>query len=119
MGQGKLEDFGAYQKSLILFDAVAEDVSKWLMSFQCSRLASQQLASADSICANMEEGFGRESRKEYRHYLVIARGSARETSGRYQRLKHWIPEEVIHKRVALADEISKILTATINRLKQP
>lgn len=93
MGQGRLEDFGAYQKSLQLFDCVAEDVNRWLTSFHCGRLASQQLASADSVCANMEEGFGRESRKEYKHYLVIARGSVRETSGRYQRLKHWIQKK--------------------------
>jgi four helix bundle protein len=117
MEQGNLEHFGAYQKSLQLYEFVVDDVFKWIRDPRCSRLASQQLASADSICSNIEEGFGRESTKEYRHFLVIARGSTRETAGRYSRLRHWIPEPIIEERVALAAEIGRILTATINRLK--
>jgi hypothetical protein len=29
-------------------------------------------------------------------------------------MRHWIPPEVIRERVALAEEINRILTATIN-----
>jgi four helix bundle protein len=32
---------------------------------------SQQLASADSVCANIEEGYGRESTVEYRLSATI------------------------------------------------
>jgi len=32
---------------------------------------SQQLASADSVCANFEEGYGRESTVEYRLSATI------------------------------------------------
>jgi four helix bundle protein len=116
VSQSRLEGFGAYQKSLQLFDHVVNDVNEWLREYKLARLASQQLASADSVCANMEQGFGRGSRKEYRHYLVISRGSVRETAGRYKRFRHWVPQETIEQRIALADEISKILTATINKL---
>jgi four helix bundle protein len=42
----------------------------------CYRLVSQQIASADSICANIEEGCGRLSRIEYVRFLDIIRGSA-------------------------------------------
>jgi len=60
------------------------------------------------------------SRPEYVRFLVIARGSATETHGRYeQRLKHWLPAEVIADRVALCEEIVAILSATIRRLRQP
>jgi hypothetical protein len=31
-------------------------------------------------------------------------------------MRHWIPPEVVRQRVALAEEIARILTATINRL---
>jgi four helix bundle protein len=56
---------------------------------------------------------------EYRRFLSIARGSLRETQGRYRRMRHWIPPDVVQQRVALAEEIHKILTATINRLREP
>ncbi len=49
-------------------------------------------------------------------FLIIARGSLRETQGRYRRLRHWLPEGVVEERVALAEEINLILSATIKRL---
>lgn len=84
----------------------------------CMRLASQQVASADSISSNIEEGYGRASRADYARFLVIARGSATETRGRYEkRLHHWVPAETIASRVALCEEIVAILSATIRRLR--
>jgi four helix bundle protein len=117
MSNGKLEEFGAYQKALELYDMVVNDISQWLQDRRLDRLVSQQLASADSICSNIEEGYGRESTAEYRRFLIIARGSLRETLGRYRRLRHWLPEEVIKKRVELAEEINRILSSSIKRLK--
>lgn len=118
MSADRLAEFGAYQKALQLFDLVVEDTGQYLKTPRCERLVSQQLASADSVCANIEEGYGRESTAEYRRFLIIARGSLRETLGRYRRLRHWIPPHIVSQRVALAEEINRILTATINRLGQ-
>jgi len=83
MKSGNLHQFVAYQKALDLFDLVVADVARYLGDRKLERLVSQQLASADSICANIEEGYGRESTVEYRRFLIIARGSLRETQGRY------------------------------------
>ena len=117
MSSGRLEEFGAHQKAVQLFDCVVEDVGRWLRGYRLDRLVSQQIASADSVCSNIEEGYGRESTTEYVRFPVIARGSLRETQGRYGRLRHWIPEEIVAARVALAEGINRILTATIHRLR--
>jgi four helix bundle protein len=94
MSQVGLEQFGAYQKARQLFDLVAPDMEKLKTNPLCYRLVSQQISSADSICANIEEGYGRLSRTEYVRFLDIARGSARETRGRYERMKNWLPERL-------------------------
>ncbi len=116
MSNGKLDEFKAYQKSLELFDMVVNDISQSLQDPRLDRLVSQQLASADSICSNIEEGYGRESTVEYRRFLIIARGSLRETLGRYKRLRHWLSDDVVRKRVELAQEINRMLSSTIKRL---
>jgi len=114
---GNLEQFIAYQKALAFFDLVVEDVNRYLKERKLERLVSQELASADSICSNIEEGYGRQSSAEYRRFLIIARGSLRETQCRYRRLRHWLPVEIVENRTTLADEINKILTATVTKLE--
>src|ERR1041385_4569078 len=118
MSEAGLENFGAYRRAKDLFDQVVEDMAGLNKDPRCYRLIAQQVASADSICANMEEGYGRLSRAEFIRFLDFARGSARETYGRYERLKHWIPPVIIQQRTALAGEIIGILTKTINTLRK-
>jgi four helix bundle protein len=119
MSQDRLDQFGAYRKALELFDLVVEDTARLLGDPRAHRLASQQVASSDSVCANIEEGYGRGTRREYIQYLVIARGSARETRGRYLRFKHWLPEETVKLRVALCDEALSVLYSSIRELRNP
>jgi len=79
----KLGEFRALIKANELFDHVVLDIEPLRGLDGCRRLMDQQVAAADSIAANIEEGFGRGSTKEYAQFLIIARGSARETKGRY------------------------------------
>ncbi len=118
MSQSGLESFGAYQKARQLFDLVVADMETVKTNPLCYRLVSQQMGSADSICANIEEGYGRLSRVEYVRFLDIARGSARETRGRYERMQHWLTENVVRQRIELLDEIIGILTSSIERMKR-
>ena len=116
MSNGKLEEFKAYQKALELYDMVVHDISHSMQDRRLDRLVRQQLASADSICSNIEEGYGREISIEYRRFLIIARGSLRETMGKYKRLRYWLSKEIIEKRVELAEELNRMLSATIRSL---
>ena len=117
MSQRSLEEFGAYQKARALFDLVVADMKLVQLEPLCFKLVSQQIGGADSICANLEEGHGRLSRAEYVRFLDFARGSPRETRGRYIRMACWLGDALVQQRVTLADEIIGILTATIERLR--
>jgi four helix bundle protein len=118
MSQRGLEQFGAYQKARELFDLVIRDMETLRADPRCYRLIAQQVASADSICANIEEGYGRQSRVEYARFLDISRGSARETRGRYERMKHWLNQDIIRQRLELLDEIIGILTNSIAHMRK-
>jgi four helix bundle protein len=118
MSQESLENFGAYRLAMELFDLVVQDTGNILRDARTHRLIAQQVASADSICSNIEEGHGRETTKDYTHFLVMARGSARETRGRYVRMKHWLPAEVIADRTKRCDAILGILSKTIFSLRR-
>jgi four helix bundle protein len=118
MSQQTLEDFGGYQKARQLFELVAADMETLEKRPLCWRLVGQQVASADSIATNIEEGWGRGSRKEYVQFLLYARGSARETRGRYGRMRRWLTGIDVESRQSLCDEIIGIITATIVRLRE-
>lgn len=49
--------------------------------------------------------------------FVMRRGSARETRGRYLRMKHWLPAYVIQDRVRRCDAILGNLSKTIVSLR--
>ena len=74
MSNGKLEGFRPYLQAFELCNHVVNDMDSYMQSPRLERLVSQQLASADSVCANIEEGYGRESTAEYRRFLIFARG---------------------------------------------
>src|SRR5687767_12789307 len=98
MSSRGLENFGGYRKARELFSLVIDDFTPLAKDARWSRLVSQQVASADSICANIEEGYGRGTKKEFDHFLVIARGSAWETRGRYERMATCLSQELIEIR---------------------
>jgi four helix bundle protein len=117
MPSDNLDKFGAFQKANELFDLCFDDMGPLARNPLCMRLVSQQIAAADSICANIEEGYGRASKREFAQFLVIARGSTREVRGRYRRMHRWLSPEQVEDRTARCSEILTIITRTITRLR--
>jgi four helix bundle protein len=95
-----IEDFDVYKKAVKLFEVfLEEDLPVMQKTFVGRTLASQQLRSLDSICANMEEGYERKSGKEIKNFFRIAKGSVGESRGRYKRLKSLLSEKIVSQRV--------------------
>ena len=111
------EDFIVYQKAMKLFDDfINEDIGILKEHFGARELARQQIRSLDSICANMEEGYGRKAGKELKQFFRISRGSANESKGRYVRCRKFLTQEVVDKRVAQLNEIHAMLHSLIGKL---
>ena len=74
-------------------------------------LASQLQRSAVSLPSNIAEGHGRNSRKEFNHFLGIALGSLAELETQLILAQHlnYLTEEEISKALQNADEIGKML----------
>ncbi len=113
----RLESFGIYQRACELFDAFWNDSEILGKDFRGRELVRQQVRSLDSVCANIEEGYGRGYNKELPQHLKISRGEARESRGRYLRCRQLLPATVISQRIAALDHIIGGLTNTINTIE--
>jgi four helix bundle protein len=95
------------------------ELTQWFPTSELYGLTSQIRRASVSIPANIAEGYGRVSRKEYIRYLQIALGSLRELDTHL----------VIAERVSLGseakitqiiqevDELSRLIVSTINKLE--
>lgn len=83
-------------------------------------LTSQMRRAAVSIPTNIAEGWGRGSRKEYIQFLRIARGSLLEleTLLAISRNLRYLSQEDMQARLALVEEISRMLSGLIASLKK-
>jgi len=113
----RLESFGIYQLACQLFEDFWKESDVLMKDYRGRELVKQQVRSLDSICANMEEGFGRGYGKELPQHLKISRGEARESRGRYQRCHHLLPPETIAQRAATLSRIIGGLSNTIKTIE--
>ncbi|HEC35502.1 MAG TPA: four helix bundle protein [Anaerolineae bacterium] len=90
-------------------------VGKWASG---QAVANQLIRSVGSICANIEEGYGRGYGKEYSYFLRVSMGSARESRGWYYRARRLLPADVLRSRLVLLDEIIAMLAPNIQRQRQ-
>lgn len=113
----RLESFSIYRLACELFDEFWADSEVLGKDYRGRELSKQQVRSLDSICANIEEGYGRGFGKELPQHLRISRGEARESRGRYERCRRLLSHEVVTERIATLDHIIGGLTKTIKTLE--
>lgn len=112
-----LWDFVTYRKALFFSDLAWFDCEKLLVDERGKGIAWQLIASAGSVAANIEEGFGRGFGKDYARFLTMSLGSARESRGWYFRGRHILEAELLDHRLSLADEIIASLIIVIKQQK--
>lgn len=105
----------AYQKGLYLYDLLWEDTEEWRKDERGQVLSKQIIGSSDSVCSNIEEGFGRGYGKQYLQFYLYSLGSARETKGRIYRAKAFYSKDILDKRLKLASEVVALILTEINR----
>jgi four helix bundle protein len=113
----RLESFGIYRLARQAFDEFWDDSEILGKDYRGRELAKQQVRSLDSVCANIEEGYGRGFGKELPQHLKIARGEARESRGRYERCSRLLSAETIAKRTETLSRIVGGLTKTIRTIE--
>ena len=83
----ELDDLKVYQLSMDIADRIWMTVHSW-DSFAKSTIGKQLTRSADSIVANISEGYGRYFYKENKRFCYYSRGSLYETRTWLQKAYH-------------------------------
>ena len=113
----RLESYRIYQLARQAFAEFWDDSEILGKDYRGRELVKQQVRSLDSICANIEEGYGRGFGRELPQHLKIARGEARESRGRYERCSRLLTAETITKRTEALSKIVGGLTKTIRTIE--
>jgi len=113
-----------YQKLRVWNDAIDYYVKTFNVfrgfSFELKRVASQAIASADSVHRNISEGYCRSSIHEYLNFLNIALGSLGESVSGIQAYKKskQITEEEFQELDGLAYKLENELLRLVESLEQ-
>ena len=88
----KIEDLEIYNLSMDLSDKIWNLVIEWEY-FAKDTMGKQWIRAADSVDANISEGFGRYSSRDSKHFYIIARASLQES-------KTWLKKAIRRKLIS-------------------
>ncbi len=115
----RFEDIKAWQKSRVATKLIYETTASGNFAKDFA-LRDQIRRSGISVMANIAEGFGRRSNKEFANFLNIAHGSAAETQSHlYVALDlNYINQEDFRNIYKLYDENSKMIMSLSQHLRK-
>jgi four helix bundle protein len=111
------KDLLVWQRSMDLVEKIYLTTSKFPPNEQWG-LTSQMRRAAVSVPSNIAEGYGRQATGEYRHHLLIARGSLLELETQLlvcRRLKYLEPGDADALLIE-TEEISKMMGSLIAKI---
>ena len=113
-------DLLVWQKSMALADAVGKYCDA-RTGPRFYAMMDQLQRAADSIPANIAEGYGRYTRRDYVRFVSIANGSLKELETRLLRARSRIPDSAaeIDDMLLQSDEIGRMLAGLIRALRGP
>jgi four helix bundle protein len=114
------KDLQVWTKSMTLVDQVIAMIDEMDTPRKHFRLIEQLESAVTSIPMNIAEGKGRISRKEFIHFLYIARGSTYETLTLLEIFKrqNWIAQEKFAELEESSIEIIKMLKGLIKAVSK-
>lgn len=108
-----------YRLAMYLYDLVWVDCVALQEDFRGRAIVNQLIRSAGSICANVEEAYGRGvGTPDYIRIMRIALGEARETQGWYLRSRHILPVELLGHRLDIVNQVIALLVNTISHQRR-
>jgi four helix bundle protein len=112
------EELTVYQRALEFSVSIIDRIDEIETSRKHYRLIEQLESSCTSIALNIAEGKGRYSKKEFKQFLFIARGSLYETVTMLQIFlkKNWIKKEDYQDLYNEAEEINKMISGLVRTL---
>ena len=111
----RVEDLIVWQKAHQLALAVYKETKKFPKE-ELYGLVSQMRRAAVSVPANISEGFRKRTKQEKKRFVTIAHGSLEETRY-FLILSRDLGYCMIEKLMALAEEVSKLLTLYYNKME--
>jgi four helix bundle protein len=113
-------DLIVWQKAMKLA-VLTHEIGKQFPSSERFGLTSQLHRAATTVPMNIAEGHGRGTRRDYAHFLSIARGSLMETETCIELgiLLDYIPKEIAAPALSLTAEILRMINAIRWKLLAP
>jgi len=104
-------DLVAWQKAMELVTEIYRTTRNFPREEQCG-LVSQLRRAAVSIPSNIAEGYGRNSRNEFHHFVGQARGSLAEVETQIEIAKNldYVSQESCSELLSRVDEVGRVLT---------
>ena len=108
-----------YRVAMYLYDLVWMDADILHKDYRGREIVYQIVRSAGSVCANMEEAYGRGiGTADYVRVMRIALGEARETQGWYFRSRHILPEDLMERRYKVIQQVISLTVTAVDGTKK-